>query len=496
MFKLRDYQEEAKKLIRQSWIKGLKSPLLCLPTGGGKTVTFADMAAEAVNNGKSVLVLVHRKELLEQAADKLTKYGLQCGIITGGKKKINRSRYKVFVATVQTLLRRDDLHVDLLVIDECHRQEFDKLLLSDAYKNVYKIGVSATPIRKGRNTQLSDLYTNIVETVTVQDLIEKGSLVPAITYGQKMDDSNFKTKNYDYDANDVYNAFNNQTLYDGVIEMYQKHGENRKAICFCVNREHSEKTSQAFNDAGIVSASLDSKVPKKQREMILKQFKQGIIQVLCNVEILTAGFDEWTIECVILNMKTKQVTKFLQACGRGSRITPSECVGVEGYLQKEDFIILDMGGNVQKLGLWEMDRKWSLDHKKGDALGVAPVKDCPTNKPDVNGKNGCDRIVRASAPTCPACGYIFPKKEKEVIKAELTEIKATDKLPKELQGKEIHEMNIFELEKVRIAYGYKLGWIVRRIYYRKDLSLIHYGEMRGFKNPSKWKQRMIKIYNL
>lgn len=489
---LRPYQITAKKETREEFSKGNKRVILCKPTGSGKTVTFADIAREAVLNGRAVMIVVDRKELLDQAKNKLISYGLLPQIITAGKSV--RLGANCYVATVQTLVKRQFPKIDLLIIDEAHKQIFDKILIRPEYADVFTIGATATPKRSGKMNQLSDFYQALIEPTTISELIAEGYLVPAITFGAKVDTTKIKTKGDDFDTTDLYNAFNKATLYAGVVEKYQKYASGTKAICFCINVEHSRKTVNAFLKAGISAVHLDGSTPKKERENILDAFTRGIFQVICNVEVLTTGYDEWTIETVIVNLATKSLPKWLQMAGRGSRITPAQFVGKAGYLQKTHFNLIDMGGNVYSLGFWEAEREYSLTHKRKDTLDAASVKECPEGEADINGKTGCGALLHLSAVKCK-CGYIFSVKEKEPPKeAEFIQLENYDFLPPELVGKSWGTMTIEELEQVRENKKYKQGWIIRQILLNKDLNLLDYANSKGYKNPIEWVKQMKKLY--
>ena len=494
---LRPYQEDTKTEIRKLFSSGVMRVIMCKPTGSGKTVTFANMAREAVMNGFVVMIIVDRKELLDQAKKKLMDYGLNPSLITAGKTA--RSGANSYVSTVQTLTRRPLPNVGLLIIDEAHKQIFDKILLRPEYENTLVIGATATPKRTGKMRQLSDLYEELVETVTISDLISKGFLVPAITYGAKVDTSKIDIKRGDYDPEQLYKAFDKRTLYSGVVEKYKRFANGTKAICFNINVEHSKKVTAAFNAAGISAVHLDGNTPKKERERILDAFSRGLFSVLNNVGILIAGYDEWTIETIIVNLSTLSLSKWLQMGGRGSRITPKEFQGVAGKLQKSHFNLIDMGGNVFKLGFWEQERDYSLTHVRKDTIDAAPVKECledtidqpTTSKPP---QFGCGAIIHASAPKCKFCGYEFPKKKSEPKEAEFIQLENYQFLPTELVGRSWGTMSIEELEDVRRIKGYKQGWIIRQILLNKDLDLLEYAKMKGYKSPKAWVTRMEKMY--
>jgi superfamily II DNA or RNA helicase len=492
-FELRPYQEEGKEAISNLFRKDIRRVVFCSPTGSGKTVTFADMARDAVINGFTVMIVVDRRELLQQAQKKLISYGLTPSLITAGRT--GRTGSKAYIATVQTLARRTPPDVDVLIIDEAHKQIFDKILKMEPYKDAYVIGATATPYRSGKMGQLTDVYNEMVETVTIQDLIQDGFLVPAITYGAKVDATSIKVKGNDYDTEEMFKFFDKPTLYSGVVEKYLKFAPGTKALCFCINVKHSKKVSESFNAAGISAMHLDGKTPKTERAGILDAFAKGLFSVLCNVDVLTTGFDEWTIETVIVNRATKSLPLWLQMGGRGSRITPKEYKRKAGYLQKEHFNLIDMGGNVFTLGFWEQNRSYSLSHKTKTTVDAAPVKECPEDKRDENLKEGCGAIVNVSAKACKHCGFMFPKPvKKEPEDVEFIQLENYEFLPPELVGKSWGAMSLQQLEKVRNIKGYALGWIVKQILLNKDLELIDYAEFREFKNPSGWVYRMEKMY--
>lgn len=492
VFNLRPYQVESKDAIRSLFTEGKKRVILCKPTGSGKTVTFANIARESVLNGFTVMIIVDRKELLDQARDKLISYGLNPSIITAGRT--GKSGSASYIATVQTLVRRKLPPVDLIIIDEAHKQIFDKVLDREDYKDALVIGATATPYRTGRMNQLADYYDAMVEKVTINDLIHSGFLSPAITYGARVDTSKVKVKGGDYDSDDLYNAFNKATLYAGVVEKYRKFADGSKAICFCINVAHSKKVSESFNAAGISSVHLDGKTPKAERARILDAFSKGLFKVLCNVEVLTTGFDEWTIETVIVNLATKSLPKWLQMAGRGSRITPHHLQGKRGYLQKEFFNLIDMGGNVYSLGFWEQEREFSLSHKMKTEIQPAPVKECPEDKTDAHNKSGCGAIILASSKVCKYCGYDFPVNKSEPKEAEFIQLENYEFLPPELVGKSWGSMSFEELEKVRKVKGFKQGWIIRQILFRNDLELIDYAFFKGYKSPQSWASKMESMY--
>lgn len=477
---LREYQQAAKSQIRAKFTDGHKRVVLCSPTGAGKTVTFASIAADAVRSGTTVVIVVDRRELLQQAREKLVECGLNPALITAGQRTFQSSSY---IATVETLVRRPQIVKRLqetkrllIVIDECHKQTFDKLLESESFQHAFVIGASATPKRHGKMTQLSKHYHDIVAPTTISELIALGFLVPAITYGAPFNVSNISVKRGEFDSRSMFNEFEKSVLYSGVVEKYMKHANGSKSLCFCVNVEHSIKTRDAFRSRGIRAEHIDGSTPDALRRQIIGAFKSGSIDVLCNCEILTTGFDEETIETVIVNRATKSLTLWLQMCGRGSRPTKDG--------RKTHFSVIDLGGNVFRLGFWETDHVFSLHHKTKEKADAAPLKECPN----------CNALIHLSTMKCQHCGFVFEKVERKLTDAEFVPLVNQQDVPENLRGKNLNEMTLVELEQFREFKKYKLGWIVRLIAGRPDLSLEQFAQLKGYK--SSWITIQKSIYQL
>lgn len=471
-FELRQYQTELKNEIRDNFSRDVRSVILCSPTGSGKTVTFADICRDTVKNGMKVMICVDRKELIEQAVAKLNEYGLRPAIITGGVKFYDFTA-NCFVSTVQTLKNRPFPFIDLLVIDEAHKQIFDDVVIKYREKNIFVIGATATPIRKGKGMkQLGNVYQTIVQNVTISQLISDRFLSPARTFGSIINLDGVGQQGGDYKSDQLFDVYDKPFLYDGLIKHWKSIASDRKTIVFNINVEHSKKTMEAFRVAGIDARHIDGTTPKSLREQTLRDFKLGRFQVLCNVDILTTGYDEPSIGCVVVNRRTKSIPLWLQMCGRGSRIFPN----------KTDFIILDMGGNTTELGHWERERDFSLWHTvRGD--GVAPQKQCPQpliiHSDDMSfreiprdeldykqrQKYGCGSFVHASATICD-CGFIFPRKERELIDTEIAEIGSSGDtffaMPEHL-NKPYSEMTFDELTQIQQIKGFKKHWILHQM---------------------------------
>ena len=459
MFRLRPYQQQAKSEIRASFLKGNKRVVLCMPTGAGKTVTFADMIREALENGKTAMILCDRKELISQAFSKVNELGLMPTIIAPGHPQ---TKNNIYLASVDTLRRRTLPEVDLLIIDEAHKQTFDKILNKYVeFCDPYIIGATATPLRTGSQNSLHEMYQDIIEPITISELIDLGFLVPSKTFAAKIDFSSVNKRGLDYDMTELFNKFNKSDLYDGVIDNWLKFAKGKKTLCFNVNVEHSKKMVEAFRQAGIRAEHIDGNTPQGERIEKLWLFKTGAIDILSNCSVLTTGYDEPSIECVIINRATMSLALFLQMAGRGGRIWGE--TRVDKWEQpyeytKENFILIDQGANVYRHGLWEEERTWSLEKKKKrDSDGVAPAKGC----------EACGEINFASARECSGCGKPYEIKEKKFREAEFVEVK---NISNRGFKKSFNPMTASkeELKEHAEKMGYKAGWVYVKLKEQKE----------------------------
>ena len=438
---LRPYQKQAIESLRVRFNRGDNASILCIPTGGGKTVVFTTIAKSAIKNGKKIMIICDRKELISQAWDNLLRLGLNPTIIAPGYKQYLNNCY---LASVDTLIRRELPQVDVIIIDEAHKQTFDKIILKyreRGGKPPLFIGATATPIRTGGQNSLHELYDSIVEPVNIENLLDTGFLVPARTFAAKRDFSDVKMTGNDYNNAALYKKFNEAKLYDGVIEKFKQFANNKKTIVFNVNVEHSKKMVEQFKLNGYSAKHLDGKTPTKERREILEGFKKGEFQILSNCSVLTTGYDEPSIECVIINRATKSLPLWLQMVGRGSR-------KFEG---KNDFIVIDMGSNVYEHGLWEQERTWELEKRRKKNTGVAPVKLCPS----------CEAMNFASARVCHDCETPFPIKKKKLLKAEFIEVKGKNRGAR--NSINIKTATKEELQKYAKDQGYKPGWVYQQL---------------------------------
>ena len=458
MIKLRPYQNESVDLLSNAF-KRNKRIVLCLPTGAGKTVVFSEIVKRAALKGTKTIVLTDRTELFKQTIKSISNLGIAIEEISPNKKHTYLDAI-IYVGMVETLKRRteliENLNPSLLIVDEAHKGNFTKIL--DLFSDARAIGATATPVGK----HFSKYYSDIIQNIDVPELVDQGFLVDCKPYQMQDDFSDLQVKAGEFTSESLDMHFNQTKLYDGVIENWQKYALNKKTICFNVSIKHTIAINEAFINAGISSEYITSKTPKLERERILKAFTDGAFMVLNNCGILTTGYDEPSIECVIMNRATKSLPLWLQCVGRGSRL----------YQNKNEFVLLDFGGNHTRLGMWNEPRTWSLkEKKKRKSNEVTPVKSCPK----------CDGIVFASARVCRYCGHQFPIDEKELAQGVMVEV-----LPNHLKGRRISELNLFELVELQQTKKYKPSYIWRVIR-AKDL-IEEYAEIMNYSKGWVWRQ--------
>jgi len=462
MIALRPYQQHAISDLRESFKEGHKRIILSLPTGAGKTVVFSEMVRMAAEKGTRVLVLTDRIELFEQTFKAIERHNIPIQIINANTTSID-TRAVVTVAMIETLHRRAyNVEPALIIIDEAHKGNFTKII--DTYPSSRVIGATATPIGK----HIPKYYSDIIQTIDTPDLVNSGYLCECKAFQMVDDFSDLTIKGKEYTDESLFNHFNKRKLYSGVVDQWKARSLNKKTIIFNVNIEHSNAMAKEFNDNGIVSESITSKTPKAERSRILEAFSKGLFPVLNNCGILTTGYDEPSIECVIMNRKTLSLPLFLQCLGRGSRIYPN----------KTQFTVLDFGMNHDQHGMWNEPREWSLKEKKKKKEGAAPVKTCPK----------CEAMLYATAKICKFCNHVF-----EQVSAPVTEGVMIEVIPKKFIGKKITELSLVELVELQKTKKYKASYIWRVVRSKGKETLGQYASLMGYNNG--WLYRQSQLLN-
>lgn len=342
MINLRPYQTEAKEAIFREWEDGHDKTLLVLPTGTGKTIVFASVTEECVGRGNRVLILAHRGELLDQAADKIYKAtGLRCSVEKAEQSCLDKWN-RITVGSVQTLMQEKRLarftadYFDTIIIDEAHH------CISDSYQRILQyfdgaqvLGVTATPDR-GDMKNLGSVFESLAYEYTLPKAIKEGYLSPikALTIPLELDLSGVAIQSGDFKAADLGTALD-PYLYQIADEMV-KYCSDRKTVVFLPLVKTSQKFRDILNEKGFLAAEVNGE--SKDRAEVLKAFDEGIYNVLCNSMLLTEGWDCPSVDCVIVLRPTKVRSLYCQMVGRGTRLA-------EG---KDHLLLLDF--------LWHTER--------------------------------------------------------------------------------------------------------------------------------------------
>ena len=452
---LRPYQEQAIASVRVAVMQSNRA-LLVMPTGSGKTVVFSEICRLACDKNRKVLILVHRRELVTQASDKLKKAGVEHGIIAAG---FDPSDQPVQVASVQTLIRRlnsGSFTPDLIIIDEAHHAvagSWDKII--GHFTDAKIIGVTATPSRlDGRG--LGSHFSTLVSGPSVAQLTKLGFLSPHRVFAPPViaDLSNVKTRAGDYANDQLSAAMDRPTVTGNAVEHYRRLADGLPAIAFCCSIAHATSVCASFNAAGYRAKLVTGNMPMEERDEAISGLADGRTQVLCSVDVVSEGTDVPAVSAAILLRPTQSEALYLQQVGRILRPQPGKIA-----------IVLDHVGSTLKHGFIDDVRAWSLDSKpkrqRKDEPAVA-VRQCPE----------CFAAFKPQ-PVCPMCGHEFPVKVRELTEreGELKELRrqdALDRIEKKEKRKEIGRARTLpELLALAKKKGYKPGWAYKIFYGRK-----------------------------
>jgi superfamily II DNA or RNA helicase len=415
MFELRDYQINIiKRIISELNLR--KRCAVSLATGAGKTVIFSSLVNKL--SGK-ILICVHREELVHQTSKTLEKpHDL---IIP----KTGIPQHDIVVAMVETLnnrIKKDLIDVndyDYIIVDECHRGEFMKIL--DRFDNKV-IGFTATPnyekiryfwackecgdeyhkaghccgekLQKYKKTvPLSEYYDYLIEGIQINELIEKDYLVKDEQFVLDIDTKRlvFDERKQDYTEESISLVFGSPEAIKNTINNYFEHCKGLKTIIFNPNTLVNQRLYDAMISQGINCKMYDSKNKNIDRKELVEWFRNTADAVLLNVQVFTTGFDVTDVQCIFLNKKTKSINLYLQMVGRGGRITDK--------IFKPSFKVIDMGNNDEDFGAWSLNRNWKKYFYKKEIKAVGPaqpaaVRDC----------HKCEAVIAANTLICPVCG--------------------------------------------------------------------------------------------
>ncbi|TFG72304.1 MAG: DEAD/DEAH box helicase, partial [Flavobacteriales bacterium] len=353
---LYDYQNEDLNTIFNYLEEGNSDNLLYqLPTGGGKTVVFSEIARRYIQlKKKKVVVLTHRIELSMQTSKMLRGFGVKNKIINSGVKELqDQDEFMCFVAMVETLNNRlqeekvEIKDIGLVIIDEAHYNSFRKLFKYFEASTI--LGVTATPLSSNIKLPMKDNYQKLIIGESITSLIEQKFLAKANMYNYDVSLQSLKLGiNGDYTVKSSDELYGNQSMLGKLMNAYNEIARGTKTLIFNNGINTSKYVYETFKKAGLNIRHLDNKNTASERREILDWFSETPNAILTSVSILTTGFDEPTVETIILNRATRSLTLYFQMIGRGSRILPN----------KDEFTVVDLGNNVARFGMWDAPVDW------------------------------------------------------------------------------------------------------------------------------------------
>lgn len=414
IFQPRFYQTAACHAVNQALEQGDSGLLVVLPTGAGKTVVLADLIHQWMVNWPDtrVCVLAHTKELVEQNAQKFATYWQQqqassapMGIYCAGLKQRNAQASVVFASIQSVTHKAKPLgFFDVLLIDEAHHIPTEKAegiwrrFMTEATAinpNIRLVGLSATPYRLGSGPIIAKqtLLKRIVYQISVLELIRHGFLCPLITHiadaPSGRDLQGLSVRKGDYVAAEVEALMDQEQRIAGAVRDLQAQGADRNSwLIFCAGVRHAHRVQQALLSAGIATGIVTGNMPHPVRDHTINDFKAGRLRALCNVNVLTEGFDFPGIDLVALLRPTKSPGLYYQQVGRAFRLAPG----------KANALILDFAGVIAEHGpVDQLDQSVKTHDFENTTVG-APYKSCPK----------CGEKLPPATMQCP-CGYVFPK---------------------------------------------------------------------------------------
>lgn len=326
-----------------------------LPTGGGKTVVFSEITRRFIEHRKKkVVVLTHRIELSSQTSKMLKGFGVKNKIINSDVKQLKEGdEHMCYVAMVETLNNRLQegtitlKDIGLVIIDEAHYNSFRKLF--KYFDTSIILGVTATPLSSNIKLPMKDHYKKLIVGESIDSLIKKQFLAKANMYNYDVSLRSLKLGiSGDYTVKSSDELYGNQNMLGKLLGAYEEIGKGTKTLIFNNGINTSRYVYEIFNKAGYNIRHLDNKNTPTERKDILEWFSTTPDAILTSVSILTTGFDEPTVETIILNRATRSLTLYFQMIGRGSRILPD----------KNEFTVVDLGNNVARFGMWDAPMDW------------------------------------------------------------------------------------------------------------------------------------------
>ena len=449
MITLRNDQDVVRGKLRVA-LRTSSSVLVFAPPGFGKTVLSAALIRKLFDAKKRVIFCCHRVALLKQTAVTLDKFGIPYSYIASGKHY--NPYHRVYIASIDTLKNRlGKISADYVFVDEAHLSAAAGWArVADHYRSTGArlIGLTGTPERLD-GKPLGDVWGTMVEGPSVSWLMDRGFLSKYRAYAPKgvVDTSNLHTRSGEFVQAEVEALMEGKAVIAGAAREWRRFADGLRTIAYCPSVTRAKEYAEQFTAAGIPSVAIDGETPQCERDVAFNDLADGSIKVLFNCSLLCEGFDmaaqigrDVTIECVMCLTPMRSLARHLQSIMRCMRAKPYPAV------------ILDLVGNISRLGLPDDDREWSLDGKKKPKREV-PMVDCP----------GC-MGSHHPAPKCPYCGHVYGG---ETVGGRVIE---------EVEG-EVEEIDVEAMRRQRNMEQAQADTLE---------ALVALATARGYKSPAKW----------
>jgi superfamily II DNA or RNA helicase len=427
MINLRPYQKQSIAEIDEYFRNGKKRVILRANTGAGKTTIATWMIERSLRYNYPTIFVVRGRLLVSNASETLDKYKIDHSVCMAGHYRYSQKKL-VQVCSIDTLKARQNWpfkdQQPLIFLDEMHKDYSD---MFEQYPDAFFVGMSGTPYNDNSH------YQAVVCPIEGFELRDMGFLVPERIYCPHIIDvSAVKMKAGDFDKKQLQSVVTQSAVVGNVVQDWKDFGQNRPTLCFAVSVEHSLQLKQAFNDAGVSAVHIDASSSDEERANAKRGLISGKIKIACNVDIFSTGWDCPPISCILLARPTWSLTWYLQVVGRGLR--PHE--------SKTDCIILDNAGNVFRHGAPYRIREVSLEKPTKKKSRTMDTRVCT-----------CEECFYVFDPEehsgCPACGWVRPKREREVKNIAGT-------LVEYFESEEARAKHLFAM--MRADY-YKLEWV-------------------------------------
>lgn len=458
---LRDYQLDAVNKTKDAFTRGVRRVLLTAPARAGKTIIFSYLAKKSIEKGKAtgkdkrVLVVCPTREIVFQCSDKLEKLGIEHGIIMSGEK--DKPNCQVQIACAFSLPNKPQHSgwADLIIFDEAHKTRASIYQdIVEGNPRAYMIGVTATPFRTDGKA-LGKVYQECLSVVSVSELIERGYLVPPRVFSKPIESlSSIRVVGNDYHQGELEGIITKPSIMGDIYHEWSKRVSDRKTIIYCTSIKHSMAVRDIFTSHGINAVHVDGQMRNQDRYEVLQEFEHGDIQVVCNVDVLTEGYDCPPVSCVVMARPTKSRVLYIQACSRG----------MGSYTGKKDMILLDHAGVTHEFGL--------LTEQEDHVLSLYDVEKQKREKKEAKEEvfkmcKTCFGVMGMHEVKCKQCGAEYETQDRSIeqVEGDLVEIKEISK--KKRKQEESGCSSLDDWKKLAVKRGYDKGWAFKRYSIRK-----------------------------